>query len=290
MEKLNIEERKIIKILLKHLMALKNENAFLKNNISLFQSEVDIAETDLGGKKLYGGKVKDDLGGIQLNSDILNDNLGGIQLNKGIPKDDLGVIQLKTGISENNLGGIPVTEALSKLITDGNGSDLLYKIFEKGLRNALEDYIKNGDGQNTLYNFYNDFEDAVNEQNSAAAKIKEAASNARLEDTHSLPAQLNSDKDSIINFSSKLKGTLARRADRDSFKTVAKELLLLHNAGKATSSELRGFSGLSVKGFEKHLQKMLHYNLVKKQPPSNYVLTEKSKHILLELFGKENTK
>src|ERR1017187_5687241 len=119
MEKLEIEPDKIIHILLKHLMHLKNKIAFLENDAALNSFDKDIQEKKLGINKLYDGK----------------------------PKDDLGIKH--------------ILEALPELKADKIGVDLIYTVFEKGLLNALEQYIKNGDGQTTVYNFYTDFVEAV---------------------------------------------------------------------------------------------------------------------------------
>ena len=65
-KKLEVEPDKIIHILLKHLMHLKNEVAFLKNNSALNQPEDDFILNGQHVKKLSGDNVKDDLGGIKL--------------------------------------------------------------------------------------------------------------------------------------------------------------------------------------------------------------------------------
>ncbi len=174
---------------------------------------------------------------------------------------------------------------MPQINVDGNGGALLYSVFEKGLIKALEHYINSDAVQNSLYKFYADFEDAVAERNSDASKIKEAMANASLEDTHSLPVAIPLERVFINRLHIALRVHLPRRAGKGVHRTVANELLLLHNAGKATGAELRGFGGLSVAGFAKHLPNLIRNGLVKKQPPSNYVLTDKSKHILLELFG-----
>ena len=173
---------------------------------------------------------------------------------------------------------------------DVNGGALLYSVFEQGLLNALEDYIKKGEGKTTLYAFYNDFVDAIEERNLAAAKAKDAVVELCLEDTHTLPLQITTAGTSFGKLSIALQGHLPRAFTGDTYKTLAHELLHLHNSGKATSAELRDFGGLSVAGFRKHLTKLVSLGLIKRQAPSNYVLTDKSTHILLELFGIQKTK
>ena len=272
---MNIEERKIIHILLKHLMDLKNETAFLKNKLALNSSDDDLPENKVGTKNVQNGiKEKED---------------GTHIVNNGIKEKEEGTHCLTEGIKEIKDGTKSVMDGISILGTDGNGGTLLYSVFEKGLKMALEDYIKNGDGQNSLYRFYTHFEEAVEAQNLATAKIKDDASNVRLEDTHELPAEIPVDTASINKFRGVLRPHLQKRNASSVNATVSRELLLLHNAGKATGAELRGFSGLSEAGFKKHLPNLKRYGLVEKQPPLNYVLTDKVNHILLKLFGVAKT-
>ena len=328
---MNIEERKIIHILLKHLMDLKNETAFLKNKLALNSSDDDLPENKVGTKNVQNGikekedgtnnvnngiKEKED-GTIHLENGITQKKVGTNNVNNGIKEKEDGTIHLENGITQKEVGannvnngikekeegthclteGIKeikdgtksVMDGISILGTDGNGGTLLYSVFEKGLKMALEDYIKNGDGQNSLYRFYTHFEEAVEAQNLATAKIKDDASNVRLEDTHELPAEIPVDTASINKFRGVLRPHLQKRNASSVNATVSRELLLLHNAGKATGAELRGFSGLSEAGFKKHLPNLKRYGLVEKQPPLNYVLTDKVNHILLKLFGVAKT-
>ncbi len=326
-EKLTIEEQKIIHILLKHLMALKNELAYQNNKNALNSSDNDMQETKVGTKYLSDGSKKIDIGtndsvlgikekdigtkdsvlGIKEKNIGTNDSVLGIKEKNigtndsilGITQKDIGTNNVMDGIKEKVIGTNNVTGSLSEikigtksvmeafpiLKADGNGGALLYSVFEKELIKALEDYIKNGDGQNSLYKFYTDFEEAVEEQNSDATKIKDAESNVRLEDTHVLPVEIPVDATSINKFSGLVRRYLPHKAGKGVNKTIGKELLLLHNAGKANGATLRGFSGLSEAGFKKHLPNLKRYGFIKKQPPSNYVLTDQTNHILLKLFG-----
>jgi len=244
-----------------------------------------IPESKVGVNQLAEGIPESKVGVNQLAEGIPESKVGVNQFAEGIPESKVGVNQLTEGVPESKVGVNQLTEALTKLFEDKNGEILLYTVFEKELIQALEHYIKNGDGQNSLYKFYRNFVDAVNERNSDDSKIKDAAINLRLEDTHSLPDQLTLDKVSMSKLKVVLKAHLPRTSRRDIYNTVAQELLLLYNARSATSAQMRDFGELSVFGFAKHLANLMRYGLVKKLPPSNYVLTEKSNHILLELFG-----
>ena len=169
---------------------------------------------------------------------------------------------------------------------DGSKGDVwLYTIFEQGLNEALEQYIKNGNGENTLYAYYADFEDAVTQKNEEETKLKEAVKEIPLEQTHTLPAAIPLDNISVGKLLDALPAHLSSSATYKERRTVAKELLCLHNAGKATAAEMSEFGGLSKGGMAKHLPRLQRAGLIKKQPPHNYALTEKSIHILLKLFG-----
>jgi len=340
-EKLHIDPEKIIHILLKHLMYLKNENAYLKNYVGIISSENGITENNIGINNLSGGIVEKNNGINNLSDGITEKNNGINNLSDGITKNNIGINNLSDGITENNNGinffadgiteknnginffadgiteknnginffadGITeknnginfsangITEksigtkfifnALSTLDGNANANVLLYTVFEQGLINALNQYIKNGNGQNTLYSYYAYFVEAVEEKNLAASKLKEAAKNLRLEDTHILPQQITVDGDSLRKLSDGLHGYLPRTARWDLYLNVANELLLLHNAGKATGTQLRNIAQLSVPGFAKHLPKLKRSGLIIKDPPNNYILTGISKHILLKTFG-----
>ena len=303
MEKLTIKERKIIHILLKHLMDLKNENAYLKNKAALNSLDNDLPESKVGAKKLIDGVTDSRVGAKQLTDGVTESRVGAKQLTDGVTESRVGAKQLTDGITESRVGAKQLTDGITEsrvgaksvletlpiINVDGNGGATLYSVFEKGLLDALDDYIKNGDGQNTVFNYYTDFEDAVEERNSASSKIQDATANATLEDTHLLPSKIDVEGVPTNRLIAALRKHLPKAAGQGVHRTIANELLLLHNAGKVTSKELLRFSGLSGDGFRKHLTKLVSYDLVKKLPPSNYVLTDKSNHILLELFGVAKT-
>jgi len=326
-EKLKIDPVKAMQILLKHLMVLKNENAFLKNNAGLKFSENSLPRNDVGINNDIIGITRKDVG---INNDItgiirnylgINNDITGISRNDiginnditGISRNDLGInndiigipssgdgikngfididvesLGIKTDfnqIQDDNLGIKTVLETLSNKAMEANGVVSIYTIFEKSLLNELEQYIKNGNGKATLYNFYTDFVYAIEMVNSDAEKAKNKAVTVRLEDTHTLAQNISYEGDSLSKLRAALKGHLPRNVSIGLYRIIALELLFLYNYKKATVNQLRDFTGHSVAGYAKHLPKLMEYGFVKKQPPLNYVLTNKSLHILLELFG-----
>ncbi len=331
MEKLEIEPDKIIHILLKHLMDLKNENAFLKNYANLHSSENGIPRNRLGINNVPDGIPKNRVGiknvlkgipknrvgiknvpeaipknrvgikhvpegipknrvGIKYTFNVIPKNRVGINnVTEDIPKNRVGIKYIFNGIPEDRVGIKYISEALSNSSSDTNRNSLLHSVFEEELIKAMDEYLKNGDGQTTLFTFYSDFVDAVAEQNSADSKAKDAAANLRLEDTHFVPSDISHKNESYDKLESGLKRHLPRYAGKGIHRTVAIELLQIQRTGKATGTELRDCSGLSVAGFAKHLPKLIAYNLIKKQAPLNYVLTDYAQHILLELFGVPKT-
>ncbi len=84
-----------------------------------------------------------------------------------------------------------------------------------------------------------------------------------------------------------LKKHFGRVVRRKTVQAVGKEFLLLHNQQMATHDELRKISGLSTPGFAKHLPNLRKKGLVKKLAFKKYALTDVSRQILNEVFGKE---
>ena len=202
---------------------------------------------------------------------------------------DGGNLSEKPITTSSNGGNL--SENPNEISPDSNNQqDWLYPVFEKGLIKALEQYMNNGDRQNSLYGFYADFVDAVSDKNKATAERKEAAKNVNLEDTHVLPANIKENSDSTGILGTALLKNMAYNAPWDLAEKIACELILLHNSGKATSPQLRKVSYLSEDGNAKHLPKLQRAGLIQKVPPKSYALTEKSKRLLLELFGVPKTK
>ena len=210
-------------------------------------------------------------------------------LYNGKTENDLGTNHQKEAIPNNEIALNEANSALPKINLGANELPFNYAIFEQELIQALDSYIKNGEGKNTLFNFYTDFEAAIMQRNSDSLKRKDAAANLRLEDTHILPPNISVEIDTIAKLQRVLRTHLPRHTNRHSYNTVAYELLHLHNAGKATSAQMGKFGGLSIIGLKKQLPKLMRYGLIKKHPPSNYALTDKANHILLQLFGIKKT-
>lgn len=284
-EKIIIHPERIIHILLKHLMFLKNENAYFKNKAGLQLPENAISDSGDGSKILLEDISEIGDGSKPLLEGIPGKGDGSKPLLAGIPEMVEGSKPLLEGISEKEDGSKPLWGGISGKGNGEKGNNWLYPAFEKELIMALEHYIKIGNGQNTLFGFYADFVEAVAQKNDEAIKKKEAEKQLKLEDTHILPVEIPVDAISVETLSAAMREFLGKNVPRHLPKRIAFELLLLHNSGKATAAELRKVSELSEGGIAKHLPKMQRSGLIKKQPPLNYALTEKSKHILLKAFG-----
>ena len=303
-EKLNIDERKIIHILLKQLMYQQNEMAYIRNKAGLNMYDNSIAGKRDGSKTLSEGIAAKRDGSKTLSEGIAEKRDGSKTLSEGIAGKRDGSKTLSEGIVEKRDGSKTLTEGIvgkrdgSKTLFGGiagnegagNGDVWLYTVFEQELIEALEQYIKNGNGQNSLYGFYTDFEDAVEQENAAATKLKETEKDLKLENTHVLPTEIMVDNEAVWMLTNTLRAYVPKSSNRDSYKNIANELLLLHNIGKATATQLREAAAMSVGGIAKHLPKLQRAGFIKKQPPGNYALTEKSKHILLETFGVAKSK
>ena len=287
-EKLNIDKEKIIHILLKHLMLQRNEIAYIKNNAGINSEDNGISKMKEGVSYAPDGIEKNEVGVSHVPDGIPKNEVGVNYVPDGIAKNEIGVSYVPDGIAENKVGVKSVFEALPTLNGGANTDTILYTIFEQQLLKALEQYIKIGDGKNSLYSYYKDFEQAVSEKNMEAEKIKAAERSIPLEETHILPDFITIDVASIQKVKIALRGHLPNAVRRDLYKKVAGEILFLHNARKATGNELREFGVLSILGFRKHLTRLKHYDLIKSTPPNSYVLSETSTHILLKIFGIKN--
>lgn len=298
-EKVVIEPEKIIRILLKHLMYLKNEIAYIQNKADLqlegngivenmvgIKSAPDVIPENLVGIKPAPNVIPESMAGIKSAADVTPENMVGIKSAPDvIPENMVGVKSASEGIPENMLGIKSKIKGISTLNMDTNGGVLLYSVFEQGLIDALDRYIKNGNKQNSLYAFYENFIAAIKQKNEDVIKTKHSIMNLSLEQTHKMPANISLDNASIARLKTALYGVLPKTGNDKMYITVALELAMLHNTGKCSGTRLRNAGGLSVSGFAKHLPKLKSYGLIKKQPPNNYVLTETSKYILLKTFG-----
>ena len=368
-EQLSIDKDRIIYILLKQLMYLKNELAYVQNKAGLNNGDGSSAYKETGAtsiessnKKLETGAIlrgnsnvelKNDINtsdgssdklGIGINtSDGRSDKLGigiitsdgshtkkeigiitsdgchtkkeigiitsdgchtkkeiGINTSDGchtkteigintgdgsIPFREKGIISSDWANDDKNIGINSLVRALSALSGSANSADKLHSFFEQSLIEALEQYIKTGHGQNALYSYYSDFIGAVAEANAAAERLKHAAIVVRLEDTHVLPAEIKIDNYSTSPLESALRSSLPPNTKFEMVMHLAVEILYLHNVGMSKQTPLRELIRMSASGFSKHLPRLITYGLVKELPSKNYGLTEKSTHILLELFG-----
>ncbi|MEI6817294.1 MAG: hypothetical protein WCL14_11835 [Bacteroidota bacterium] len=238
-----------------------------------------------GSKQLYGGIPDLEDGSKRLSGGISDLGEGSKQLYGGIPDLVDGSKQLYEGITDIGDGSKQLFEGIP-LVEDGSKHDAwLYSYFEEELIKELEQYIKNGNGWSSVFDFYVDFMDAVAKKNAADSKRCEMVISLKLEDTHTLPLEIKFDTASIGKLSTTIRGCLQQNASWDMAKKIACEFLLLHNSGKANITELRKVTGFSEGGLAKQLPKMQRKGWIKKVPPKNYALTETSRHILLETFG-----
>ena len=289
-EKLNIDKEKIIHILLKHLMLQRNELAYLNNKVGLNNADYSNTDKHIGINNADGSNTEKHIGINNTDGSNTVKQIGINSADKSSMDKQIGINNADESSTDKHIGINNIVYALSTKEGTANRANGLYSVFEQKLINALEQYIKNGTGQNSLFNYYSDFEQAVAETNSLADKLKDALNNLRIEDTHILPTKLSADNASLSKLEAALYGHLPHNSKHDLYYNVALEMLLLHNTGMAKQTTLREITGLSVSGFSKHLPRLIQFGLIKELPSKNYALTEKSKHILLETFGVEKSK
>jgi len=174
---------------------MKNEMAYIKNREALNYLITDVPENNIGDKSTFMGVPENNIGDKSITNDVPENNIGAKplindapenkvgteSLSMGVPKNKVGSKSSIMAVTENKVGSKSVFEALPNIKEDANWENKLYSVFEQGLNNALTQYIKNEDGQNSLYKYYSDFEYAVAEKNREEAKIVEASKHARLE-------------------------------------------------------------------------------------------------------------
>ena len=303
-EKLSIDERKIIDILLKQLMVLKNDCAYFKNKAGLNNALDTSSEVHLGindalcppsNIQLGINDTLDTPSNVQSGINDALDAPSNVQLGIKDVLDtpsnvQLGIKDVLYPPSHVDLGTNNLIEALSHIGTDANRAILLYSFFEQQLIIALDQYINMGSGANTLYYYYSDFVKAVNETNLIASKVKEAVNNLPLEETHVLPAEIPANDDTLTVLELHLRGYLSERSRMEVYENTALEMLYLHNNGKAKQAQLREVTGISVSGFAKHIRRLKQYGLIKELPSKYYALSDKSIHVLLKLYGKPKNK
>ena len=269
-EKLTVIPERVIYILLKQIMYLQNDFAYFKNNAGLNNSEYGVPEKDLGIKDAGDDTPLQnmDIKGAGTNPSLQDLDIKGAGINPSL--QDLGINHL--------------VQQLSLLSGKANAEELLHSLFEYNLISAIKQYITNGNGQNTLFQYYSDFGKAVTQTNAATLLANNAAANLPLEDTYILPKEIPVEQTSItlVYLYLHLNRLLPHNSKQDLYKNVAKELLFLHNNGPSKQTQLREASGISVSGFAKHLPKLIKVGLIKELPKKNYELTEKSINIMRE--------
>ncbi len=312
-QKLIIIPEKIIHILLKHLMVLKNENAYLKNNAALNWVENNISEIGSGitdrensipekgngiteirntftekgnGITDTRNTVTEKRNGITDTGNRISEKGNGITDSENrISEKGNGITDTGNLISEKGNGTNSIFDEISALEIAENKGDVIYGVFERGLLNALNQFIISGNGQHTLYKYYTYFVEAIAVKNAEAEKVKEEKANLPLEETHILPTQITPDYTALSKIKVGLRELFPEMVRRDLFRKIALELVLLHNNGTATAAQLRQVTKFSVPGFAKHMPKMIRMGVIKKQTGYSYALTEKSKLLLLKTFG-----
>jgi hypothetical protein len=298
-EQLNIAPEQVLPILLKHLMLLKNENAYLKKLVQLKNAENGLPKNDIGTNNLRSSISEFDNSTNSLRAGMEEFDNGTNNIpnlmeeiensTKNVPSPiaemENGTKNIRAGIPENLDSTNSLMGAIAQLDEAQTKGNLLYTLFEKGLQKALDEYLQNTEGTYTLHTYYSDFVEAIHNKNAADEKKQQAQKILSIRDTHLLPAHITVDSIALTKLKTELRKHLVARTKKDMYNNLANELLFLHNTGKATSTELHKLNHISTDGFKKHLANIQRLNFIRKQAPRNYVLTEYAKRILLEVFG-----
>lgn len=100
-----------------------------------------------------------------------------------------------------------------------------------------------------------------------------------------LAAHIEADTTNVIKLAKHLRQFLPATKQHHALSIIARELLLLYNASRASSHELRKAAGLSKPGFAKHLPKLKRRGLIANAPPLKYKLTDYSREMIEKVFG-----
>ena len=312
-EKIILNHEKITLIMLKHLMLLKDKKAFVshysditsfeelvngkinennalygdadRNINGIFKKKNAVESSDSGIIENKDADDKSDNGSITSGyaSDIsdsdTNKNKGAIVIN------DKGVNQNKNAVDSGSNSIKADFYSLLKVRNEPIAHQLVYEVFEQELITAMEGFSKTDNGQHSLYSFYQNFIKTLDEINMHDERTNPRQVTLNMEETHYLPGQITVEGTAMIKLRHELQKLFPPRIARIIAKSIAGELANLHNHGKASGSDLRKWSGLSKSGFSKHLPKLQSMGFIIRQPPRMYVLTEKSKLLLLKAFG-----
>jgi hypothetical protein len=312
-DKLVIIPERVIHILLKKLMYIQNELTYVKNKAYLNSEDYDASGKVMGAKQEDYDTEKIVMGASEADNDAQELIMGASagdndaqELIMGASAGDNDAQELIMGASDVDNAppkkSVPanddashsqkernpvssMAQTLAKLGGSASDSDKLHTFFEQGLGEALQQYVKNGDRQHSLYNYYSNFVEAVAEKNSSADRQKIDASNLPLEETHVLPKEIPYNNHSRAMVRLYLFQTLPRKTKKPNYLTVVQEIMFLHNNESATRAQLKDLTGLSVTGLSKHLLKLISYGIIKTNANKEYVLGDKSMHILLKIYG-----
>ncbi|MEI6489948.1 MAG: MarR family winged helix-turn-helix transcriptional regulator [Bacteroidota bacterium] len=312
-EKIILNHEKITFIMLKHLMLLKDKKAFVSHfaDITSFEELVNgkinennaldgDADRTINGRIEKKNTVESSDGGIIENNDADDKHDNGSITSKyasdmfdrggNVNKDTIAIND--NGINQNNNAVDSINSSLKadfysllKVRNEPIAHQLVYEVFEQELITAMEEFSKTDNGQHSLYSFYQNFIKTLDEINTHDERTNPRQVTLNMEETHYLPGQIAVEGTGMISLRHQLQKLFPPRVARKIAKSMAGELANLHNHGKASGSELRKWSGLSKSGFSKHLPKLQSMGFIIKQPPRKYVLTEKSKLLLLKAFG-----
>ncbi len=209
------------------------------------------------------------------------------RLNKTISVllDHIETIKLNNAVSF--LGNTPLDER-STISEKGNGTlEAMNLLSEKGNSTSEAESIITEKGKATPYN-RNTVSEKGNGTPGARSTVSEkgnGTSDVSGAKSGTLPHPIEAN---VANYS-KLRDVVMTlfptRVKHSKYKSITDLMIFLHNNLSATSAEMRKISGLSKPGYAKHYPSLERMGLIRKQPPHKYVLTEKSKEILLGVFG-----
>ena len=233
-----------------------DENTVLKNEVGRLNKIISILVDQTDVLKRENTILRNVITANKLNIPVSGSGIGTNDMGNTIPEKGSGTNDIENTIPENSSG---TTDMRNTIPEKGNGTnDIGSTVAEKD-------------------NGRNDFGSTIPE--------KDNGRNSNLTPVASVgahPVEIN--YGSVLKLSRALKKLFPVSIKHRTLRSVASQLLLLHNSGHASYSELRKISGLSVPGFAKHAPKLQRQGLIRREGYQKYSLTQQSKNIISQNF------
>ncbi|MBK5285803.1 MAG: hypothetical protein JJE25_10415 [Bacteroidia bacterium] len=197
------------------------------------------------------------------------------------------LINANMRVFASSVSGSASTDEGSTIAEKGNGTpDIRNTIagLVNGILNEKSTVAEKGKGatdmENTIAGLVSGIIDAENTIAEKGSGTTPKPAPAAVTALH--PVEINSN--TVWKLSRALKKFYPVSIKLNTLRSVASQLLLLHNQGTASYPELRKISGLSAPGFAKHAPKLKKQGFIRREGYQKYSLTPLSKNLIAQNF------